>query len=132
MDLFMATQCLGTVYFANRDALKGTLVSTLKEALPTVFFGVPRVWEKVQEKMIQVWIKNERSRKNIKLASSGWEGEHWVQEGFWKLGKEDRAGVQQGEAGRAQWGQALLQDCRQDGFQQGSCHDNFLASRFFR
>ena len=63
MDLFMATQCLGTVYFANRDALKGTLVSTLKEALPTVFFGVPRVWEKVQEKMIQVWIKNEKSRK---------------------------------------------------------------------
>ena len=30
MDIFMATQCLGTVYFANRDALKGTLVSTLK------------------------------------------------------------------------------------------------------
>ena len=73
-----------------------------------------------------------KKTENIKLASSGWEGEHWVQEGFWKLGKEDRAGVQQGEAGRAQRGQALLQDCRQDGFQQGSCHDNFLASRFFR
>ena len=57
MDIFMATQCLGTVYFANRDALKGTLVATLKEALPTVFFGVPRVWEKVQEKMIQVMKK---------------------------------------------------------------------------
>ena len=24
------TQCLGTIYFANRDALKGTLVATLK------------------------------------------------------------------------------------------------------
>ena len=64
MDLFMATQCLGTVYFANRDALKGTLVSTLKEALPTVFFGVPRVWEKVQEKMIQV-IENEKKKQKI-------------------------------------------------------------------
>ena len=64
MDIFMATQCLGTVYFANRDALKGTLVSTLKEALPTVFFGVPRVWEKVQEKMIQV-IKKKKT-ENIK------------------------------------------------------------------
>jgi len=54
MDIFMVTQCLGTLYFANRDALKGTLVSTLKEANPTVFFGVPRVWEKVREKMVQV------------------------------------------------------------------------------
>ena len=72
-----------------------------------------------------------KKAKNIKLASLGWEGEHWVQEGLWKLGKEDRAGVQQGEAGRAQWGQALLQDCRQDGFQQGSCHyKNFSISRF--
>ena len=90
MDLFMATQCLGTVYFANRDALKGTLVSTLKEALPTVFFGVPRVWEKVQEKMIQVWIKNKKNRQ-FKVEILGWEGQHWVQEGFWKLGKEDGA-----------------------------------------
>ena len=40
MDIFMVTQCLGTLYFANRDALKGTLVATLKEASPTVFFGV--------------------------------------------------------------------------------------------
>jgi len=54
MDIFMVTQCLGTLYFANRDALKGTLVATLKEANPTVFFGVPRVWEKVREKMVQV------------------------------------------------------------------------------
>ena len=67
MDIFMATQCLGTVYFANRDALKGTLVATLKEALPTVFFGVPRVWEKVQEKMIQVMKKHSCKRKRQKF-----------------------------------------------------------------
>ena len=35
MDIFMATQCLGTVYFANRDALKGTLVSILKVVTET-------------------------------------------------------------------------------------------------
>lgn len=34
----------------------GTLVDTLKEVLPTFFFGVPRVWEKMQEKMIAIGI----------------------------------------------------------------------------
>ena len=28
---------------------QGTLISTLKEAKPTIFFGVPRVWEKVKQ-----------------------------------------------------------------------------------
>ena len=65
MDIFMVTQCLGTLYFANRDALKGTLVATLKEASPTVFFGVPRVWEKVREKMVQVGKANTGIKKAV-------------------------------------------------------------------
>lgn len=39
------------VYFAKPDALKGSLGGTLKAAKPTIFFGVPRVWEKIAEKM---------------------------------------------------------------------------------
>lgn len=39
------------VYFADPSALKGSLVETLKEVKPTIFFSVPRVWEKMQEKM---------------------------------------------------------------------------------
>ena len=39
----------GTVVFADKGALKGTLGATLKEARPTAFFGVPRVYEKIAE-----------------------------------------------------------------------------------
>ena len=68
-----------------------------------------------------------KKNRKYKTESLGREGKHGVQEGFWKLGEEDGPWVQQGEAGRAQWGQTFLQDCRQDGFQQGSREKNFLA-----
>ncbi|XP_055372065.1 very long-chain-fatty-acid--CoA ligase bubblegum-like [Condylostylus longicornis] len=53
-DIFLPIILAGCVYFADRDALKGTLVKTLIKARPTRFLGVPRVWEKIHEKMIQV------------------------------------------------------------------------------
>lgn len=54
VDIFIPLTIAATVYFADRDALKGTLVKTLVEAQPTLFLGVPRVYEKIQEKMINV------------------------------------------------------------------------------
>jgi len=68
MDIFMVISCGGTIYFANKDALKGTLISTLKEAKPTIFFGVPRVWEKVREKMLQVG----KAQTGLKRAVGMW------------------------------------------------------------
>lgn len=50
-DIFMTVICGLTVYFARPDALKGSLVETLKAVRPTLMASVPRVWEKVMEKL---------------------------------------------------------------------------------
>lgn len=54
VDIYLTTTCAGTIYFADKNALKGTLVNTLQEVKPTRFLAVPRVWEKIHEKMMQV------------------------------------------------------------------------------
>ena len=51
MDIIMTMEAGVTVYFAQKDALKGSLGETLKEVRPTCFFGVPRVFEKMADKM---------------------------------------------------------------------------------
>lgn len=53
LDIFVMMSMAGTVYFADKDALRGSLLKTLTEARPTIFLGVPRVFEKIQEKMMQ-------------------------------------------------------------------------------
>ncbi|XP_018871793.3 long-chain-fatty-acid--CoA ligase ACSBG2 isoform X1 [Gorilla gorilla gorilla] len=49
MDIWVPIKTGALTYFAQADALKGTLVSTLKEVKPTVFIGVPQIWEKIHE-----------------------------------------------------------------------------------
>lgn len=65
VDIFIPLSVAGTVYFADRDALKGSLVKTLVEAQPTVFLGVPRVFEKIQEKMMAVGAQSGALKKVI-------------------------------------------------------------------
>ncbi|KAM9360185.1 long-chain-fatty-acid--CoA ligase ACSBG2-like [Symphorus nematophorus] len=64
-DMWMCMCFALTTYFAEPDALKGSLGTTLKEARPTCFLGVPRVWEKMQEKMKAVGAKSSPMRKRI-------------------------------------------------------------------
>ncbi|KAF4323802.1 hypothetical protein BBO99_00000979 [Phytophthora kernoviae] len=52
-------------YFAQPDALKGSLGVTLKEVRPTFFFGVPRVWEKIAEKMWSISAQTTGIKKRI-------------------------------------------------------------------
>ena len=53
VDLYLMMERKGTVYFADKMALKGTLLQTIQEAKPTIFFGVPRVFEKMREGLIE-------------------------------------------------------------------------------
>lgn len=47
------------------NSLLGTLVETLKETKPTFFFSVPRVWEKMEEKMKLIASQNGALKKTI-------------------------------------------------------------------
>ncbi|KAG5887359.1 hypothetical protein JTB14_018374 [Gonioctena quinquepunctata] len=65
VDIYITMLVGASVYFADKDALKGTLVDTLKEVRPTKFLGVPRVWEKIHEKMMAVAAQNGYLKKII-------------------------------------------------------------------
>lgn len=64
-DIFTMISIGATVYFADKDALKGSLIKTLTEARPTVFLGVPRVYEKIQEKMLQVGAQSGALKRSL-------------------------------------------------------------------
>jgi long-chain-fatty-acid--CoA ligase ACSBG len=65
------------VYFAQPDALKGSIGVTLKEVRPTIFFGVPRVWEKIYDKLQEVG----KASTGVKKMLSTWAKKqalaHW-------------------------------------------------------
>lgn len=53
-DIHCVMKLGASTWFAQPDALKGSLTVTMREVKPTYFFAVPRVWEKIQEKMAQM------------------------------------------------------------------------------
>ncbi|XP_015221108.2 long-chain-fatty-acid--CoA ligase ACSBG2 isoform X2 [Lepisosteus oculatus] len=65
IDIWLTMRVGGATYFAQPDALKGSLANTLREVRPTAFMGVPRVWEKMQEKMKSVGAKSSAVRRKV-------------------------------------------------------------------
>ncbi|KAJ0394622.1 hypothetical protein P43SY_000005 [Pythium insidiosum] len=65
LDIHVPMHIGSEVYFAGPEALKGALVEILKEIRPTFFFGVPRVWEKVMEKMREIGAKTTGFKKTL-------------------------------------------------------------------
>jgi long-chain-fatty-acid--CoA ligase ACSBG len=65
-----------TTYFCQPDALKGSLTNTLKDMRPTLFFGVPRVWEKIEEKMRALGRESTGVKKMLSTWAKGCGAEH--------------------------------------------------------
>ncbi|XP_048488655.1 very long-chain-fatty-acid--CoA ligase bubblegum isoform X1 [Plutella xylostella] len=68
LDIYLTLMNGVAVFFAQPDALKGSLVETLKEVRPTRFLAVPRVWEKMYEKIMAVGASNSAFKKTM----AGW------------------------------------------------------------
>ncbi|XP_028411292.1 long-chain-fatty-acid--CoA ligase ACSBG2-like [Dendronephthya gigantea] len=71
MDIYMAQHCAGTLWFAKPDALKGSLGETLKEVRPTLVMAVPRVWEKIMEKLQTIGRSTTGMKKKISTWAKG-------------------------------------------------------------
>ncbi|XP_069482870.1 long-chain-fatty-acid--CoA ligase ACSBG2-like isoform X2 [Ambystoma mexicanum] len=71
VDIWIPMYFGGTTYFADPDALKGSLVTTLREVRPTGFLGVPRVWEKIQEKMKALGAKSSIIQRKVASWAKG-------------------------------------------------------------
>jgi len=68
IDIYLAIYGGVTIHFADKMALQGTLLKTLVEAKPTLFFGVPRVYEKIQEKLLEIG----KANSGLKKSAADW------------------------------------------------------------
>ena len=72
IDIYLCFYGGATVWFADKSALQGSLVDTMKEVRPTRFIGVPRVYEKIHEKMLEV----SKQRSGLQTILANWAKRH--------------------------------------------------------
>jgi len=65
IDCYMSIYAGNEVHFSDKEVLKSTLVENLKRVRPTRIVGVPRVWEKIAEKMQEAGKANSGLKKAI-------------------------------------------------------------------
>lgn len=82
VDMHVAMATGLQIWFAQPDALRGSLGTTLKEVRPTAFLGVPRVWEKIYDKMQQVAKETTGIKKKISTWAKGKATVHWENHQF--------------------------------------------------
>lgn len=61
IDIHLMMRIGGTVFFASPADIKSSIVQILRQVQPTLFLGVPRVWEKLAAKLKEV--EEQRYRK---------------------------------------------------------------------
>ena len=77
LDIHCPIMTGSQVFFAMPDALRGSIGVTLKEVKPTIFFGVPRVWEKIYDKMQIVAKSTKGLKKKIGAFAKKRALAHW-------------------------------------------------------
>lgn len=83
IDLFQTIFCGATVHFANDQALRGTLKDTLLRVRPTLFFGVPRVWEKLAQAMQKAAAAQYEKPVSGRFAKAIGSAAKWVGSAWW-------------------------------------------------
>ena len=82
LDMHAPMKSGAQIYFAQPDALKGSLGATLKDVRPTAFFGVPRVWEKIYDKLQEVAKASTGIKKILSTWAKGQAMAHWESREF--------------------------------------------------
>jgi len=76
-DIWMIPSIGGTIHFADKDALKGSLLNTLTTVRPTRFVAVPRVFEKMHQQLETTFSEATGAKAKLLQWATGVAKEHY-------------------------------------------------------